>query len=620
MPANKPFLNPDYNLFRPGYWFGQVDARPISIFRIFYALFMLRVAAFFLPLSQMMYSDNGIFSRSTVLEIGFSHWRPSLMMAFSQPWMVQAFFTFWILVLLLLLFGWKTRLMTILHFILILSVHNRNPYVLNAGDTLMRLLAFWMMFIPVGKHYAIDALLERVRHYNISQHLPDLRVKKEPRTVYAFPVRMIQLQVALVYLFSGLTKLPGGVWLGGDAVSLALQLETFQRPLGRWVVTNTPYWLMQIVTWATVAVELLWTLLVFAPFLQPLLRRLALFSTTLLHSSIALLMAIQNFLGALLSAYIMFLQPRTLKALDDRLRVQRAPTFISMPANDSPLWYVLAQTTTDRVSIDTSLATANQPSGVACCDAAGNMLTGWEAWRTIYGHLPLSRLWLWLLRPTPVRQVFEAVLSLFARGLQSSAPRNVSRPYATAETPAILRHGGRAMLAAGLGFLMVLTFQWCLTAVRYQDWELLERPTDFRRDLIELVGLRQSWRTFAPIPSRSYGPIVIEGTFGSGDIIDLRTGLPVGEEWALWKRGPNTRWRKYEEGIRDGDQQERIEAWVAYYCDYYGNWQNHPQSNPLTRVEMWYYFRRTLLPEEIDGGQQEERRLYLHWCLNSIER
>src|SRR6185312_7530268 len=58
-----------------------------------------------------------------------------------------------------LLLGYRTRLMTVVSWILLVSLHNRNPIILDAGDVLLRLLLFWSMFLPLGAAYSIDGVL-----------------------------------------------------------------------------------------------------------------------------------------------------------------------------------------------------------------------------------------------------------------------------------------------------------------------------------------------------------------------------------------------------------------------------------------------------------------------------
>lgn len=49
-----------------------------------------------------------------------------------------------------LLVGYKTRLVSIMSWFLLMSLHNRNFLVLHGGDTLLRAALFWACFCPGG--------------------------------------------------------------------------------------------------------------------------------------------------------------------------------------------------------------------------------------------------------------------------------------------------------------------------------------------------------------------------------------------------------------------------------------------------------------------------------------
>lgn len=60
-------------------------------------------------------------------------------------------FTLHIIAGVLLAIGYRTRLMTVVNFVLITSLQARNILVLHGGDVLMKLLCFWAMFLPLEK-------------------------------------------------------------------------------------------------------------------------------------------------------------------------------------------------------------------------------------------------------------------------------------------------------------------------------------------------------------------------------------------------------------------------------------------------------------------------------------
>ena len=75
------------------------------------------------------------------------------------------------------LVGYKTRVSNFLCWLMMTSLHNRNPYILNAGissplsspsplsefiktsgDDMLRLFVFWGMFLPLGKCVSVDSI------------------------------------------------------------------------------------------------------------------------------------------------------------------------------------------------------------------------------------------------------------------------------------------------------------------------------------------------------------------------------------------------------------------------------------------------------------------------------
>jgi len=285
------FVPPAYDSLSWDYWFGQVDARPLGVFRILFALVLLKDAIYHLFLSELFYSDTGIAPRHLMTDV-YRDFRWSLMDYFGADWQMSLFFVLWIMVLIGLLVGYQTKLMTILNWVLIVSIHERNIFMLSGADTVMRVMSFWIMWIPLGRAYALDRRLN-----------PTL-----PETVFAFPLRIIQLQLAFIYLATALLKGHGIMWLDGSAVYTALQLRAFTHPIADWMLATAPYWMFQIMSWFTFIAEGAFFVLMFLPFGQPKFKGLGLLMMGLVHVGIGVLMAIPNFSLVMLACYFLFVE------------------------------------------------------------------------------------------------------------------------------------------------------------------------------------------------------------------------------------------------------------------------------------------------------------------------
>lgn len=115
---------------------------------------------------QAHYTDQGFLARSILL----SHlWEPSWFSLFvlGNRGEVLPLFSLLALCYVALLLGWKTRLATFLAWLGLLSLHNRNPLVLDLGDAFLRDTLFWAQFLPWGSRWCLDAV--RARSSNSSE-------------------------------------------------------------------------------------------------------------------------------------------------------------------------------------------------------------------------------------------------------------------------------------------------------------------------------------------------------------------------------------------------------------------------------------------------------------------
>jgi len=298
-------VQPTYDSLSWDYWFGQVDVRPLGVFRIFFALILLKDAIYHLFLGEIFYSDTGIAPRDLMTAV-YRDFRWSLMDYFGADWQVALFFVLWIIVLICLLLGYQTKLMTILNWVIIVSIHERNILMLSGADSVMRVMSFWILFLPLGRAYSLDRRFK-----------PTLS-----KTAFAFPLRMVQLQFALIYLGTFMLKTHGIMWLDGSAVYHALQLRGFTHPIADWMLATAPYWMFQIASWFTLLAEGAFFVFMFLPFEQPRLKAFGLLMMGAVHVGISVLMAVPNFSMVMLACYFLFVDGAWLKWLGSKLLPQ----------------------------------------------------------------------------------------------------------------------------------------------------------------------------------------------------------------------------------------------------------------------------------------------------------
>jgi hypothetical protein len=216
----------------------------------------------------------------------------------NDAWIV-AFFWVFLCFAILLTVGLWTRFSSIVVFVCLASIQQRNLYILHGGDVFLRVTGFFLMFAPAGAALSVDRLI-RVR-----RHLEGAEIA--PRAPWA--QRMIQFELALLYFSSFLWKLKGVHWLNGTALFYVFHIHAIQRfPLPAW---TRQLWILKLATWYTLALEFsLGVLIWFRPLRYPLLVLGLLF-----HLSIEYSLNIPMFEWDVLTAYMLFIDPADLQRM-----------------------------------------------------------------------------------------------------------------------------------------------------------------------------------------------------------------------------------------------------------------------------------------------------------------
>jgi len=215
-------------ILRSPFW---IDVRGLAVLRILAALIVLGDLVERAPGLSALYTDAGVLPRSAIA----AHAQlPSIYWWAEGFAPVAALFALTAICALSLLLGWKTRLATFATWALVLSLHNRNPAVYEAGDNVLCLMLFWLLFLPAGARFSLDAR----------------RSPPAPQTVHA-PGLVVQF--ALIFFCAVDFKLMGQSWRAGYAVRETLSVSFFARPIAHALLAYPK--LLTALGWATIAGE-----------------------------------------------------------------------------------------------------------------------------------------------------------------------------------------------------------------------------------------------------------------------------------------------------------------------------------------------------------------------------
>jgi hypothetical protein len=206
-----------------------------------------------------------------------------------------------------LVLGYHSRLAATLVFIGLVSFQRRNPFIVNAGDRLLSHLGFCLMLAPSGAALSLDRWRRnKTKFWNFPYRAP-------------WALRLVQIQVSVMYLATVWEKLQGETWWGGTAVAYAWGIGDLSRvAVPGFLRDSLP--VVNFLTWSTLAIELALGVLVWVPRLRPWVLALGI----ALHLSIEVTMGVGFFSYAVFVAYLAFVPPQTMSNLvlkvGDRLR------------------------------------------------------------------------------------------------------------------------------------------------------------------------------------------------------------------------------------------------------------------------------------------------------------
>ncbi len=195
------------------FFFSRFDPLNASIFRICTGL--LLIFMFFANYFnwERFYGADGIISLHDMDIAGrqpdnvwsIFHWTDNIM-----P--IQYFWYLGFLSSIAYTVGFQTRLATIILYILIASMTHRNNMIVNGDDLVLRMLFFYSCFLPLNHCLSIDGFLKK-KFVGFNDEVPE-----DERPVI-WPLRLIQINVALIYIISLPHKLADDVaWVNGQAI------------------------------------------------------------------------------------------------------------------------------------------------------------------------------------------------------------------------------------------------------------------------------------------------------------------------------------------------------------------------------------------------------------------
>lgn len=538
------------------------------------------------------YTDAGVLPRHALLET-LNLGNASLHLVSGSPWiqailfLLSGFFAFCLIV------GYRANLAALLSWILLISLDSRNTFVSQGGDLLIRMLLFWLIFLPISARFAVDAALNTN--------------KTEDNRYFSMATAGLLLQAASVYFFTALLK-SSPVWLPeGTAVHYALYNDTIVTPFGAWFRQFDG--LLQFLTYFVWVLELVTPLLLFSPVFHNKLRLIGLFFLINMHIGFYICLNVGLFPFISITSLLAFTTSAVWDWIEQRLATPERTgikiyydepcTFCHKISHILRTFLLPKQVPVTPAQEQAEIyALMQEHDSWVVVDHQGNKHLRWDAIALVFRRSPIFAPLGWLFGLPIISRLGDRIYGWVAahRGASWLSAPLVYRP---------LNYDLSIIANIALGVLLAIVL-W-LNMATLQNFPYA--TPDLIKQVSATLRLQQRWSMFAPAPTKGTGWYVAEGTLEDGSPVDIfldREGKPT---WKMQDyvtvNNENYRWRKFLARLV---VPKGIEL-RPFYTDYLCREWNQSHNSKLASVRLHFFMQWTVL----DGSTPSEPDHHLLW-------
>lgn len=578
-----------------------IDLRTLALFRVCLGLWL--VADLINRAGHLVahYTDFGVFPRAVAVAY-LSDWRLSIHFINGSAWFQAMLFIIAGLFALSLVLGYRTRLVTVVSWFLLLSLQNRNPILLQGGDNLALMLLFWGAFLPLGARFSVDAAMND-------------STEDVPNKYFSVATMALLIQCMSVYFFSAFLK-SGVEWIpDGTAVYYALHAEAFATPLGIWFRQFDT--LMRGLTYFVWWLEAIGPLIMFAPVWHLPLRLLTIFLLIAMHVGFMFFLDVGLFPFISITSLLAFTPTwvwdklGALARTPERLGVRMyydgdcgfcrktcllIRTFLLLP--ETPVAPAQEVEEIHRVM-------AERDSWVVV-DHDGERYVRWRAVALAFRRSALLWPLGYLFDLAALRPLGDRIYGFVAKHRRGflgdwTATMLPYRPVAVAPSAG-------ASIVVGL-FMILVLFKNVSTipSVRYEVPDVLVSVS---------AGLRldQIWAMFAPSPIKVDGWYVIRGQLRDGTVVDVYNRAEGEPSWGkptyIAQTYSDYRWRKYLSRMRKKRNERLLLHYGRYLCRSWN--KGTPAEKQLMTYKVHFNSQRTL--PDYQEREIKRRMIWRHDC------
>ncbi|WP_393059084.1 HTTM domain-containing protein [Streptomyces sp. LN549] len=305
-------------------FFALLTERPVSLYaaaalRIGYGLLYLAFLLREFPHRDEMWGPGSPWTPALARQMfDQSGWASVLTLSDSRVYF-EVCYAMALVTCALFLLGWRTRAVSVLFAVVVVSFHAKAIFMADGGDNLMVLMAVYLVLTSCGRRWSLDARRIRLqvsvgktagpRGNDLRRHLADAR-NTLTIVLHNCGMFVIAAQVCFLYGCAGLYKVQGLKWGDGTALHYVLNIDLFRPWPELSHMIDGHQVLLAMVGYLTVLVQVAFPFVLFGRLKYPVLIVLL-----GMHVNIAVLMGLPLFSGAMIVADAVFLPDRFYRAV-----------------------------------------------------------------------------------------------------------------------------------------------------------------------------------------------------------------------------------------------------------------------------------------------------------------
>jgi predicted DCC family thiol-disulfide oxidoreductase YuxK len=288
-------------------WFQNSPTTPLELARIGIGAALLLHYWMAAPYLFDFWGDAGLVPRAIVLRNVPDPWTQSVFFYFTAHWQWVAFHVLFLVCCAAFMVGWRTSWVKWIVLIGQISYDRRNPAMTYGVEWILSSLLVILCLAPIGRAMSLDRVraVRAAKRSNLGATLP---LYRSPWTGAC--TRLMQIQMAVLFFYSAISKLGKPEWLDGSAVWAVFTMDEYYSPFILNVL-GSQYWLVNVGTYGTILIELAYPFLIWQKSTRPYLLVAALF----LHAGFAVLMGLFYFSFVMMMGHMSFVRPEWLTRL-----------------------------------------------------------------------------------------------------------------------------------------------------------------------------------------------------------------------------------------------------------------------------------------------------------------